>query len=301
MRLPVRAPSKLTAYVKLPTNSAAISQTSQSRSLLRNARASSGFALLGILCLGAILAPASPYPSDQIDLALRYQAPSFLHPLGTDDLGRDVLTRVLAGGRISLSIGLLSTALAVLLGTLIGATAGYREGIVDTGLMRATDFFLAFPSLFVLLLLAALVGPSYWAVVLAIAGLRWMWIARVVRAGVLQVKRMEFVTAAQAVGASGIRIVVRHVLANVAGSILTSATLTLAGALIAESSLSFLGLGIQPPTPSWGNMLRAGQPDLSRAPLLAFAPGACIFLAVYAANRLAESLRQEFDPSRRHS
>jgi peptide/nickel transport system permease protein len=218
--------------------------------------------------------------------------------MGTDDLGRDEATRVLMGGRLSLSVGLLAVALSIVVGTLVGAFAGYFGGLVDSVLMRLTELFISFPPLFVLILLAALFGTSVWTIVLVIGLLRWMVVARLVRAAYLQLKQQEFVTAARALGASTQQLMWRHILPNAVSSLVVAATLGVAGAILTESTLSFLGLGIQLPTATWGNMLRAAQSNMTTAPWLAFFPGLFIFLTILSINYVGDGLRDALDPRR---
>ena len=243
-------------------------------------------------------------PTDQ-NLRNRLQPPSAEHWLGTDELGRDVWSRIVYGGRISLSVGLLAMAIAITVGTLVGLTAGFYGGVVDNVLMRITEVFLTFPRLFVLILLttflraANLPGmqPGSFAPIAFVIGiLAWMTVARLVRATTLELRNREFVTAATSVGASSWRIASQHILPNVASPIIVAATLGLAGAIIAESGLSYLGFGVQPPTPTWGNLLRNAQSQMTIAPWTAIYPGLAIFIVVLAVNFLGEGLRDALDP-----
>jgi peptide/nickel transport system permease protein len=243
-----------------------------------------------------VAAPLSPYDPYRTNLLERFQPPSFLHPMGTDDLGRDEATRVLLGGRLSLSVGLLAVALSIVVGTLVGAFAGYFGRVVDSALMRLTELFIAFPPLFILILLAALFGTSVWTIVLVIGLLRWMGVARLVRAAYLQLKHQEFVTAARALGASTPQLMWRHILPNATSPLIVAATLGVGGAILTESTLSFLGLGIQLPTATWGNMLRAAQSNMATAPWLAFFPGLFIFLTILSINYVGDGLRDALDP-----
>ena len=226
-----------------------------------------------LLCLSALLAPLSPYDPNRPACSTASRRPTAVHPIGTDDLGRDELTRVLIGGRISLTVGVLAMLISIVVGTLVGACAGYFGGVTDSVLMRFTEMCIAFPQLFILILLAALFGTSFWTIVLVVGLLRWMPVARLVRASFLQLKQQEYVTAARALGASTAALMWRHILPNALSPIIVAATLGVAGAILTESTLSFLGLGIQLPTATWGNMLRAAQTDLNTAPWLAFFPG----------------------------
>lgn len=260
--------------------------------------AAASAAIFTLLCLAAALAPLSPYDPNRTNLLARYEPPSLAHPMGTDDLGRDELTRILVGGRLSLTVGVLAMVISVLVGTFIGALAGYLGGLVDSVLMRLTELFIVFPGLFILILLSVLLGSSFWNVVLALGFLGWMPVARVVRASVMQLREMDYVLAARAVGATAPGIILRHVLPNALGPIIVSATLGVGGAILAESTLSFLGLGIQLPTATWGNMLRSAQGDLASAPWLAFFPGLCIFITILCVNYLGDGLRDALDPRR---
>lgn len=248
------------------------------------------------LCLSTFLAQLSPYDPNRTSLVDRFEPPSLTHPMGTDDLGRDQLTRVLLGGRVSLTVGLLAMLVSVVVGTIVGAFAGYFGGAVDSVLMRTTEMFIAFPQLFILILLAALFGTGFWTIVLVVGLLRWMPVARLVRGAFLQLKEQEFITAARALGASTRSIMWRHILPNALSPIIVAATLGVAGAILTESTLSFLGLGIQLPTATWGNMLRAAQNDMTTAPWLAFFPGFFIFLTILSINYVGDGLRDALDP-----
>jgi peptide/nickel transport system permease protein len=266
--------------------------------LRRHRFALGGAVVLALLCLSAVAAPLSPYDPYRTSLLERFQPPSLLHPMGTDDLGRDEATRVLLGGRLSLSVGLLAVALSIVVGTVVGAFAGYFGRVVDSVLMRLTELFIAFPPLFILILLAALFGTSVWTIVLVIGLLRWMGVARLVRAAYLQLKQQEFVTAARALGASTPQLMWRHILPNATSALIVAATLGVGGAILTESTLSFLGLGIQLPTATWGNMLRVAQSNMTTAPWLAFFPGLFIFLTILSINYLGDGLRDALDPHR---
>jgi peptide/nickel transport system permease protein len=268
------------------------------RQFQRHRLALAGAVVLLLLSLSALLASLSPYDPNRTSLLARFQAPSLAHPFGTDDLGRDELTRVLIGGRVSLAVGILATLVSITVGTLVGAAAGYFGGATDSVLMRLTEMFVAFPPLFILILLASLFGTSFWTIVLVVGLLRWMQVARLVRASFLQIKEQDFVMAARALGASTGSLMWRHILPNALSPIIVAATLGVAGAILAESTLSFLGLGIQLPTATWGNMLRAAQTDMATAPWLAFFPGFFIFLSILAINYVGDGLRDALDPHR---
>jgi len=235
--------------------------------------------LMVLLCAFAPI--VSPYDPDKTALLLIHEPPSLEHPMG----------------RVSLAVGVLAMAVAITLGTLIGGVAGYYGRWLDTILMRFVDMMFAFPSLFLLIIVSSLFrGMSVPAIILALGVLRWMTTARLVRATFLSLKQREFVEAARCVGASDARIVMRHLLPNSLAPIIVTATLGIASAIIAESTLSFLGLGIQPPTASWGNMLEDAQSDLERAPWTAIFPGLVIFFAVVSINFIGDGLRDALDP-----
>lgn len=264
-----------------------------------------GAIVLGLLALAVLLAPLSPYDPEASDLPARFQPPSWQHPMGTDALGRDLLTRVLYGGRISLVVGLLVVAISLAIGVPIGALAGFYGGRVDSILMRLTDIFLSMPAFLVLILLSAILrevdAPLFernnvLTIGLVIGVLSWMTFARLVRAAFLTIRETDFVTAARCVGASNRRLIVTHILPNAVGPIIVEATLGLGYAIIEESGLSFLGFGIQPPTPSWGNLLSNAQEYLTKYPWLAIFPGLMIFLTIISANYIGDGLRDAFDP-----
>jgi len=275
------------------------------RRFRRNRGAVAGSLLLGALILGVLLAPLSPYGPDTSNLTAQFLPPSWAHPMGTDALGRDVLTRVLYGGRVSLTVGFLVVAISLTLGVTVGAVAGYSGGAIDAVLMRLTDAALALPSVLVLILVSAVLREvrlpllernSVLTIAIAIGGLSWMTFARLVRASVLTLRETDFVIAAQAVGASPLRIVLTHMLLNSLGPIIVEASLELGYAIIEESGLSFLGFGIQPPTPSWGNLLSNAQSYFTHYPWLAIFPGVMIFLTIIAVNYIGDGLRDAFDP-----
>lgn len=245
----------------------------------------------------ALLAPwVAPYDPAVQNLERRLDEPSAAHPLGLDELGRDILSRLLWGARVSVGVGLAVVLLAGSLGTLIGSVAGYLGGRIDTLLMRLTDVFFAFPGILLAIALVAVLGPALEHVVLALVVIGWTGYARLVRGQVLQIKEQEFVTAARTVGVSQGWIVLRHVLPNVLPVLLVQASLGMAGAILAEAGLSFLGLGIQPPTPSWGAMINAGRSHLLDAPHLALFPGLAIVVTVMGLSFLGDSLSRRLDP-----
>jgi peptide/nickel transport system permease protein len=267
------------------------------RQLRKNRLAMAGGAvvlLLGAVALGApLLAPYDPAAYDVKQILL---APGPQHWFGTDQLGRDVLSRMLYGARISMAVGFVSVGIAVLLGTLIGTLAGYYGGRVDELLMRFVDLMLNFPRLFLLLTLIALLRPSIWVIMAVIGFTGWMGLARLVRGEILSLREREFVQGARALGAADARIMVKHILPNALVPVLVSATLGVAGAILTESGLSFLGLGVQPPTPSWGNILIDGKANIEIAWWLSAFPGLAILATVLAYNLLGEGLRDALDP-----
>jgi peptide/nickel transport system permease protein len=247
----------------------------------------------------AAFAIAGPWiiPSDPNaqHLALRLAGPSWNHPLGLDELGRDILARLAVGARVSLLVGLVVVSVSATVGVLVGAVAGYRGGLVDDGLGRVMDVLLAFPGMLLAIALVAVLGPSIGHVVMALGVIGWVGYARLVRGQVLKIREFEYVHAARALGAPSLRILVRHVLPATLAVVTVQATLGMAGAVLAEASLSFLGLGVQPPTPSWGAMLDAGRSHLLDAPHLAIAPGAAIALMVLSFNLAGDVLRDRID------
>jgi peptide/nickel transport system permease protein len=257
------------------------------------------FVLVAAACLAAPI--LAPYRFDAIDLRAMSQAPSLHHLMGTDGLGRDLFTRVLYGGRLSILIGLLSAALATGAGTLVGAVAGYYGGFVDSLLMRLTDVAYAIPSLPLLIVLASFTQADATSIAVIIGLLSWMGTARVVRAEVLSLKTTAFVEAARALGASTRRIIGRHILPNAVGPIVVGATLAVGNAIIAESSLSFLGLGVQAPVPTWGNLLQDATSTMATYPWLTLFPGLAILVVVLAVNFLGDGLQDALDPTGRSS
>jgi peptide/nickel transport system permease protein len=250
--------------------------------------------LLGALALCApFLAPYDPAAYDVQQILL---PPGAQHWFGTDQLGRDVFSRMLYGARISMAVGFVSVGIAVLLGTVIGTFAGYYGGRVDELLMRFVDLMLNFPRLFLLLTLIALLRPSIWVIMAVIGFTGWMGLARLVRGEILSLREREFVQGARALGAADTRIMFKHILPNALVPVLVSATLGVAGAILTESGLSFLGLGVQPPTPSWGNILIDGKANIEIAWWLSAFPGLAILATVLAYNLLGEGLRDALDP-----
>jgi peptide/nickel transport system permease protein len=248
----------------------------------------------------ALAAPVlAPGPYSRQDLAHRLEGPSSRHPLGTDDLGRDVLSRALHGSRVSLAVTAAALALALAAGTLLGVSAGYRGGLLDQALGRTVDVLLALPGVLLAITVVAYVGRGFAPLVLALSATAWVGYARVARALALSLRGRDFVLASLASGAGGIRILRRHILPHALGILSVQAAAGAASVMLAEAGLSFLGLGIQPPHPSWGEMLATGCDYLLEAPHLALVPGGLLFSAVWALNTLGEALSEGMDPGRR--
>lgn len=256
-----------------------------------------GFAIVLVAVVAALAGPVlTPYNSSAQELSRRLEGPSVSHPLGLDELGRDILARLLAGARISLLVGIAVVSVSSFLGMLLGSIAGYFGGYVDDLISRLIDVLMAFPGILLAIALVAVLGPSLTNVVLALSVIGWVGYARLVRGQSLRAREFEFVQAARALGASSASIVVRHVLPTALPAVVVQATLGMAGAIIAEASLSFLGLGVQPPTPSWGTMLDAGRSHLFDAPHLTIFPGLAIAFLVLGFNFLGDGLRDRVDP-----
>jgi peptide/nickel transport system permease protein len=252
-------------------------------------RLGAGGAVVIALALLAVLGPwMTAHAPDALDLAHRREAPSLAHWLGTDELGRDLLARILSGARVSLSVGLLSALVAGLIGAGVGAASGYLGGGIDTVLMRLTDAALAMPRLLLLMVAAAVLNPSIPLLVLLVGLVGWMETARVTRSIVLASREREFVLAARAAGAAPLRVMTAHLLPMALPAIAVSGTLAVGRGILTESALSFFGVGVQPPAASWGNMLYQAQASMSTEPWLALGPGACIFLTVIAINAVGE-------------
>jgi peptide/nickel transport system permease protein len=256
-----------------------------------------GLAVLVLVVLVAVLADAvAPYSPNQIQAVGILAPPSPDHPLGTDAIGRDVLSRIIFGSRVSLSAGIVSVAVALLLGVLVGLVAGYHGGWLDDLLMRMIDALYAFPALLLALAITAILGPGLTNVMLAIGIVFMPAFARLVRAQSLSVRERDFVVAARVTGAGPWRIMGVHIWPNVTAAIIVQASLQVGAAIVIEAGLSFLGLGVQPPAPSWGSMLKDGYQYMEQAPWLAFAPGAAIFVTVLAINLFGDGLRHALDP-----
>jgi peptide/nickel transport system permease protein len=267
------------------------------RRFTRNPRALAGGVILAAFAIMAVTAPVlAPYSPDVANFDHRLAAPGVAHLLGADHLGRDILSRTVWASRTSLSIGFLSTAIAITVGVVVGATSGYFGGASDVLLMRLTDMVLAFPVFFITVLFLALFGPSIPGLILVIGAISWPPTARVVRAEFLRMRTLDFVAAARSLGASEVRVMARHILPNVVAVIVISVTLRVGVSILAEAGLSFLGLGVQPPTPSWGNLVADGREYLRSAWWVSLFPGAFVFLSVMAFNLLGDGLRDAFDP-----
>ena len=300
----------------IPSPSAGALRASPPRTLWRDAwrryqrhrLAMAGSLVFLTLTLGTLVGPfLYPKAIDEIDFSVKLAGPTLLHPLGTDDLGRDLLARLLYGGRISIAVGLAAILIAITVGVLIGALAGYCGGPLDHVLMRLTDLFLALPQLPLLLLVVFLFrdrmrqmfGPEvgiFLLIVCVLGGLRWMQPARLVRASFLSLKEKEFVEAARAIGVPGGWLIVRHLLPNALSPVIVTATLGVGSAILTESSLSFLGLGFPPDMPTWGRLLADARDYLDIPPHWALFPGVIIFLAVLSINYIGDGLRDALDP-----
>jgi len=276
--------------------------TIAARHFRRNRLAMAGLAVLVVLYVVTLLTPLiAPHdPTAQGDIVLtRFQSPSFQHPMGTDKFGRDIFSRVLYGARISLTIGFIAVGLGVLIGGAFGALAGYFGRWTDTVLMRFTDMMLSFPRLILLIVIIALFEPTIWLVVVVLGLTGWMGVARIVRGEVLSLREREFVQAAKVLGMSDSRIITRHILPNTLAPVIVYATLGIGSTILVEAALSFLGLGVQPPTPSWGNMINDGRDSLLTAWWISTFPGLAIVLTVTAFNMLGDGLRDALDPRSR--
>jgi len=278
------------------------------RRFRRHQLAMFGAVMLGIMVMAVLVGPfIYRVPINEIDFKAKLKTPSWAHPMGTDDLGQDVLARMLSGGRISLAVGIAAMLIAVTVGTAVGAVSGQSGGTVDNVLMRVTDLFLALPQLPLLLLIVYLFrdvlkkafGPEagvFILIVAVIGGLRWMPVARLVRAQFLSLREKEFVEAARSLGARPLRQMVRHILPNALGPVIVAGSLDVAAAILAESTLSFLGLGFPPDIPTWGRILFDAKDNLDFAPHWAMFPGTAIFLTVLSINYLGDGLRDALDP-----
>ena len=264
---------------------------------LKNKIAVAGSFVVLALFAVSLLAPwIAPYDPSAIDLKLVLAPPSAAHPFGTDQLGRDVLSRMIWGSRISLKVGFVATGIAMLIGTILGALSGYYGRWVDAVIMRFVDIMLCFPTFFLILAVIAILEPSIWNIMIVIGLTGWMGITRLVRADFISLKERDFVAAARVIGAGDLRIIFAHILPNAMASVLVATTLGVAGAILTESALSFLGIGVQPPTPSWGNILTAGKDSIDIAWWLSLYPGLAILITVLGYNLLGEGIRDSLDP-----
>jgi peptide/nickel transport system permease protein len=263
----------------------------------KNKLALTGCGIVILLFVVSLMAPViDPYDPGAIDLKNVLAPPSGEHWFGTDQLGRDVLSRMIWGARISLKVGFVATGLAILIGMILGAVAGYYGGWIDATIMRFVDVMLCFPAFFLILAVIAFLEPSIWNIMIVIGLTGWMGVTRLVRADFISLRERDFVRAARAIGANDARIIFLHILPNALASILVAATLGIAGAILTESALSFLGIGVQPPIPSWGNILTAGKDNIDIAWWLSLYPGLAILITVVGYNLLGEGIRDASDP-----
>lgn len=267
------------------------------RAVLETRLAGTGLTITAVVLLCAVLAPLiAPYDPNLQDYLALAEPPSLAHPLGTDDLGRDVLTRMIYGARVSLQVGIIAVGIALALGVTLGLVAGYTGGLVDDVAMRFVDAVQAFPGLILALAITAALGPSIGNAMIAIGFVAMPGIARLTRGQTLATRERDFLLAARALGASAPRLMAVHLMPNIAAPIIVQASLLMANAIVTEASLSFLGVGVQPPTPSWGAMLRTGSQYLEVAPWIGLPSGAAIFLTVLAFNFVGDGLRRALDP-----
>lgn len=263
----------------------------------RNRLAVLGGVIVLLLFLIALFSPLiSPYDPNEIDRKHILEPPSMTHPLGTDDLGRDVLSRMIYGSQISLAVGFVAVGIATIVGIFFGAISGYYGGWIDRIIMRFVDIMLSIPTFFLILAVIAFVGPGIWNIMVVIGLTSWMGVARLVRAEFLSLKEREFVLAVKALGASNMRIIFNHIMPNSMAPVFVSAVLGIASAILVESVLSFLGIGVQPPAPSWGNILTLGKDNIEIAWWLSVFPGIAILITVLAYNLVGEGLRDALDP-----
>jgi peptide/nickel transport system permease protein len=263
----------------------------------KNRLAVAGLCIISFIALTALLAPLiSPYDPTAIDVYNVLAAPGSGHALGTDELGRDVLTRMLWGSRVSLTVGFVAVGISITIGIIIGSIAGFYGGRIDSVLMRFVDIMLCFPTFFLILAVIAVVEQSISTIMIVIGFTSWMDVSRLVRAEILTLKERDFVQAARALGADDFRVIVRHILPNALSPVFVSATFGIAGAILTESGLSFLGLGVVPPDPSWGNILTSGKDNITVAWWLSVFPGLAILVTVLSYNLVGEGLRDALDP-----
>jgi peptide/nickel transport system permease protein len=272
------------------------------RVFARNQLAVAGAMVVAILAAAALLAPAlAPWDAHKPDTTKIFAKPSRSHWFGTDQLGRDVLSRVLFGSRVSLAVGFVSVGIATVIGVLLGAAAGYHGGAMDAVIMRLVDLMLVFPRFFLLLAVLAFLQPSIWTIMAVIGLTGWMGVARLVRAEFLSLREREFVIWSESIGASAWRVVFRHILPNALAPVLVAMTLGVPAAILTESGLSFLGLGVQPPYATWGNILNDGKDSIEIAWWMTVYPGLAILITVLSYNLLGEGLRDALDPRLRQS
>ncbi|QNO16705.1 ABC transporter permease [Alkalicella caledoniensis] len=267
------------------------------RRFKRSKTAVLGLILLSIMFSSAILAPLYPHKYTETNLNNNLAAPSISHPMGTDRLGRDIFARVLHGGRVSLAVGFIAVGISATIGILIGSTAGYFGGMVDNILMRFTEVVMVFPQLFLILTVLAVVKGGGIMLVMAIIGLTgWTGICRLTRGEFLSLRERDYTYAARSLGANDLRIIFKHILPNAMAPLIVSITLGVGGAILTETTLSFLGIGVRPPDPSWGNVLSDGRQYLTRAPWMSTYPGIFIFVTILGYNFLGDGLRDALDP-----
>lgn len=253
-----------------------------------------GLIIISFFSLIALAAPLiSPYDPSVIDQNNLLAPPSPEHMLGTDSLGRDLLTRLIYGARISLTVGLIAVGIATVVGLIMGSIAGFYGGFIDSLIMRFVDIMLCFPTFYLILAVAAIMGPSVFNIMVIIGLTSWMGVARLIRSEILSLKEREFIQAERAIGASNLRIIALHLIPNAAGPVLVNATLSIGGAILVESGLSFLGLGVQPPTPSWGNILIESKSTLGVAWWITLFPGLAILSTILGFNLIAEGLKKK--------
>ncbi len=270
--------------------------------MLKNKLAIFGAIIVATLAIVAILAPfIAPYDPTEINIQQALLGPSTKHLLGTDQLGRDVFSRMVYGARISLAIGFVAVGISIFIGIIIGSIAGYYGGKIDSVLMRFVDIMLCFPSFFLILALVALLEPNITIIMIVIGITSWMGPARLIRAEILSLKEREFIQAAKVLGAGDFRIITKHLIPNGIGPVLVNAVLGIAAAILIESSLSFIGIGVQPPSPSWGNILMEGKATLGVCWWLLLFPGLAIFITVLGYNLLGEGLREALNPRKKYA
>lgn len=263
----------------------------------KNPLAVTGLAVITVLAALALAAPfVAPYSPTAIDVYNVLSPPSAGHPFGTDELGRDVFSRMIWGSRVSLKVGFIAVGIAIGIGTIVGSLAGFYGGRIDAVLMRFVDMMLAFPTFFLILAVISIVEPSISTIMIVIGLTGWMDVARLVRAEFLTLKERDFVSSARVLGADDLRIIFRHIIPNALSPVFVAATFGIAGAILVESGLSFLGLGVQPPDPSWGNILTSGKDNITVAWWLSLFPGLAILITVLSYNLVGEGLRDALDP-----